>query len=154
MRLVPRRFGAIGTTLALLASVAVSLALFPGTANAMCDGSVERAAEFNPYGVPYVDEYAKAGTCNGNNYYDGYFRSLVTDWRASVWIQNNGVYEARYGSYSSLDWIEYDFRDNNSHSGLTFCIDNGYGFWICGWDSNAVAALEPKFDYSGLSTGF
>jgi hypothetical protein len=150
----PTRIGAISTVLMLLASIAVSLAIFPGTAQAICAGqNKETYDSLKISGAEWMNEYAVADTCNGNSYYQGYFRSTVLGWRASIHIQNNGVWESRYGVYDSTSFVYYWYTDNNSHSAITLCVDDGT-VWFCGWGDKADATFGVSHKYTSTNTGF
>jgi hypothetical protein len=64
----------------------------PGIASARCAGvGNEVRSTLVVNGVEYVAERPDAGTCNGNNTYNGHYAAKLPGWRASVWIQNNAT---------------------------------------------------------------
>lgn len=142
---------AITMTLGLLAATALSLVV-PGTAHANCSGASEFTGSLVVNGTVYVTENPVNGTCNGNGYYQSYFQSQFAGWRASQHEQNNGNWTGHYGGYNTTPTY-MDFRDNNSHSLITLCLDNGTT-WYCGWGSSYRVTSGFDHTYSGLNAGF
>jgi hypothetical protein len=139
--------------LGLLASVfAVQLAS-PGTALARCRGVNDPVpSTMNLNGSAVVSEYPNLGTCNNNNSYGFAYRSNVNNWRASVWIQNNGHWSGWYGGYNkTLNHGSYG--DTNSHSYMHFCLDNGRDYY-CGWGNNVQVSTRPTHTFYGVNQGF
>lgn len=128
------RLRVVSAALALLASTALSVAVLPGTAHANCSGGSEVNGDFVIGSTTWATESPVTGTCNGNSYYQTWFRSSYSGWRASVHISNDGKWEHHYGAYDT-DWIYFDFTDNNSHSLINICIDDSVD-WYCGWGTN------------------
>jgi hypothetical protein len=97
-----------------------------GVANAACDGvGNEALLQLFSGSQLLINERADAGTCNDNNLYGGSFRNETGNpqWRAVVWIQNNGVWTPHAGGYDTAAHT-YSFTDNNSHSDVQLCLDN------------------------------
>jgi hypothetical protein len=147
------------TVLGLLAPalfMAGSVAL-PGVAEARCVGSTSVTSTLNVFGSTYVSETPVAGTCNGNNLYQGTFYSHYQGWRATVWIQNGGLWKPYYGGYNNTTVYSYSFTDDNSHSLMSLCLDNRTVSW-CGWGNYSVynpnGTHDPYFTYSGVDYGF
>jgi hypothetical protein len=148
-----------------VAFVAVSAAT-PGIASAVCAGQgneVRGVLVVN--GVERAAERANSGTCNGNNGYNGRFAARLPGWRAWVLIQNGGIVTPhRGGGYNEVSY-DYSFSDDNSHSAISLCADNGSRV-VCGWDRNWIAADYPGGNVSptavipaslipaGLNSGF
>jgi len=147
------RARALSAVLGLLASVALSVVALPGTAHADCNGSTEVTGTLEMLGIIWADEAPVAGTCNGNSYYQTYFRADYPGWRASVHISNNGKWEHHYGAYDT-DWIYLDFTDNNSHSSINICINDVNNNWYCGWGTNVTYGFAWSATPNHTMTGF
>jgi hypothetical protein len=146
------RIRAITATLGLLASLALSVAAFPGAAHAVCSGATEYTNSLVVGGTTYVTENPVNGTCNSNDYYQTYFNSNFAGWRATVRIQNNGLWEDHYGGYdTNLYYLSYE--DNNSNSLMTLCLDNGIT-WYCGFGTSYTITNSIAHTYAGRNTGF
>jgi hypothetical protein len=146
------RMRAVAATVALLASVVLSLALSPGTAHANCSGATEVNGQLYVFGIVYATEEPVAGTCNSNSYYQTYMQSSYLTWRTSFHVQNNGVWAHYYGGYDTARYY-VDFTDNNSHSAVNLCIDNGTD-WYCGWGSQYTHDTKWTGYYTHLLTSF
>lgn len=103
-------------------------------------------------GTVYVTEVPVGGSCNGNNAYQGHFRSSYNGWRASVWIQNNGSWKGWFGARDT-NWHYYSYHDNNSNSFIHLCLDNGW-YYYCGWGSNWRGGSFVDHTYYGTNRGF
>ncbi|MDG6106424.1 hypothetical protein Daura_27310 [Dactylosporangium aurantiacum] len=145
------RVRALTATLGLLATTALALVV-PGTAHAGCVAGTEFTHSLTVNGTVYVTENPVNGTCNDNNYYQTYFTSQFAGWRASEHIQNDGEWESHYGGYDTNSYY-LSYTDNNSHSLITLCLDNG-SVWYCGWGSNYTYTSGFDHTYSGVNTGF
>lgn len=138
-------------TLALPAIFLAQTVVFPGVAEARCAGAGNRVTSTLEPGSVWVSEVPEVGTCNNNNTYQGVFRAHISGWRASVWIQNNGVWSGWVGGYDT-GWYAYSYHDDNSHSLIHLCMNSGSGTWWCGWGGNAVNTLSHAF--YGVNHGF
>ena len=148
------RARALGSALALLASVVLSVAVRPGTAHADCSGSTEVTGTLEILGTTWASELPVSGTCNGNSYYQTYFSSDFPGWRTSVHISNDGKWEHHYGAYD-MDWIFLDFTDTNSHSLINICIDDGAkDDWYCGWGTDVTYGHAWSATPNHTMTGF
>jgi hypothetical protein len=120
---------------------------------ARCNGYADRKnSTLDVNGSVYVQETPHQGTCDGNNTYTADLRSMFNGWRATVWIQNNGVWAFAATGYNTVP-ITYSYRDDNSHSEMHFCLDNGATF-ICGWGPSYVVGTGVSHRYTGISHGF
>jgi hypothetical protein len=146
------RMRAVTATLGLLASVVVSLALSPGTAHANCAGTTETTGSLYVFGVVYGSEQPVSGTCNSNSYYQTYIQSSYPTWRTSLHVQNDGKWVHYYGGYDTARYY-VDFTDNNSHSEINICVDNGTD-WYCGWDRKYTFDTKWTDYYTHIMTGF
>lgn len=147
-----RLVGTLVATTALMFSVqAVAV---PGVAGASCIGGSEFTFYLTVNSTNFVTESPVSGTCNGNDYYQGRFNSVSANWRPSVLIQNNGVWVHYWGGYSTISYL-YSFRDTNSNSLITLCMDNGATTY-CGWGVSYKSAAYPTFDHTfwGSHQGF
>jgi len=125
------------TAIASVAFAVVSVAA-PGIASARCAGQGnEVRSTLVVDGQEYVAESPDTGSCNGNNTYSAHFAAKVSGLRASVWIQNNGVWTPHYGSGYNMSGNNYSYTDNNSNSLMTLCVDDGIDA-ICGWGTDWV----------------
>jgi hypothetical protein len=137
--------------LAPLGFVALS-ATVPGVAAARCAGSTEIRSTLVVGGVEVVAEKPLSGTCNGNNTYQGEFAAKISGWRASVWIQNNGVWTPYRGGFD-VSGHPYKYADNNSNSYMSLCIDDG-AFAYCGWGTSWVYSAYYDHTFYGVNYGF
>jgi hypothetical protein len=129
----------------------VQSAILPGVAEARCAGVHNPiTSTLEPGGVTYVSETPDTGTCNNNNTYQAFFRSHFAGWRATVWIQNNNVWSGWGGNYNT-SWYYYSYGDNNSHSLIHLCLDNG-SQWYCGWGRSYAPFFTHA--YNGVNHGF
>jgi hypothetical protein len=102
----------------------------PGVASAACFGSGTSnetvISLFSNTGQLLVNERPNAGTCNNNDLYGGTFRNETgsSQWEAVVWIQNGGIWTPHSGGFNTAVH-SYSFSDNNSHSLIEVCADNG-----------------------------
>ncbi|MEV0130584.1 hypothetical protein AB0H83_19240 [Dactylosporangium sp. NPDC050688] len=87
----------------------------PPAPHAACVSGNEATHSLIVEGTVYVVEDPVNGTCNGNDYYQSNFRSLFPGWRASVHIQNNGLWTGHYGGYDTNTYF-LSYEDNNSNS--------------------------------------
>jgi hypothetical protein len=145
------RIQAISATIGLLASVGLSLVAFPGAAQARCNGGTELTNYFNtPVGS--VSENPVTGTCNGNNFYASDYGSTVNGWRASIHIQNNGLWSSWYGGYDTNSY-HMEYRDNNSNSLIHMCLDDAVTFY-CGQGNTYVISGGVTHTLAATNTGF
>lgn len=145
------RVRAITMTVGLLAAAALSL-VAPGTAHATCVAGTEYTHSLVVGGTIYVTSNPVNGTCNGNDYYQAYFNSAFAGWRASEHVQNNGLWESHYGGYDTNAYL-MAYRDNNSNSLITLCLDNG-NTWYCGFGTSYTITNGFSHQYAGVNTGF
>jgi hypothetical protein len=137
------------------AFVAVSVAT-PGIASARCAGvGNEIRSTLIVGGQEWVAERPDSGTCNGNNTYNGHFAAKIAGVRASVWIQNGGVWTAHLGSGYNMLNNNYSYSDNNSNSLMALCVDDGVTT-VCGWGTTWASDAYPFFTIpaSGVNSGF
>jgi len=143
--------GILAPTLFLLVSVAL-----PGVAEARCVGSTPVTSTLIVSGSTVVSETPASGTCNGNNEYGATFRSHTAGWRATVWIQNGGIWREFPGHYDTATY-SYSYVDDNSHSLMSLCLDH-VTVYICGWGTNYVITSLPQASvlnaYNGVNSGF
>ena len=145
----PKRLLAMAALMGLV--MPVLFVMLSGTAEARCAGvnhEVTSTLEVN--GTTFVLERPISGTCNNNNLYQGLFTSTRTGWRASVWIQNGGIWTGYLGGYDRQVY-SYAYRDDNSHSYMSLCLDNGSTYY-CGWGQNWVLGFSHA--YYGVNYGF
>jgi hypothetical protein len=149
------RAAAVVGLLAPLVFLAQAVTL-PSAAQARCAGVGVAVTSTLMFGSTLeVSETPASGTCNNNGTYQGSFRSHnPTGARASVWIQNGGVWTGYLGNYD-LNTYTYSFFDANSHSLMNICLDNGTTTW-CGWGSNVAVGGVPNYvhTYTGVVSGF
>ncbi|GAA3238810.1 hypothetical protein ACFO1B_10065 [Dactylosporangium siamense] len=147
------RVRAVTVTLGLLAAAAISLAT-PGAAHAVCSAGTELTNTLVVNGTVYVTENPVNGTCNGNDYYQTNYTSAFAGWRASVHVQNNGVWEGHYGGYDTNTYY-LDYTDNNSNSLITLCLNNAAETaWYCGFGSSYTYTSDFSHQYAGRNSGF
>jgi hypothetical protein len=137
--------------------MAVSVAL-PGVAQARCVGSTPVTSTLVVLGTTYVSETPVSGACNGNNLYHATARSFFAGWRASVWIQNGGLWTRHSGSFTTTAF-SYSYTDDNSHSLMVLCLDDGVSTSFCGWGIHSVVTVGGPpvgWDYTfyGVNSGF
>jgi hypothetical protein len=145
-------FAGVLTLLTLTAQAVV----LPSAAEARCNGAGSRiTSTLIIGGVTYVSETPVSGTCNSNGTYQATFRATQSGFRASVWIQNNGQWVGYFGQSYTTAAYSYSYRDANSRSLISLCIDNGVNTW-CGWGSNYAVSSYPTFNvfYNGVNHGF
>ena len=129
----------------------LSVIAIPEAAQARCVGQGGRTTStLVVSGLVYVTEVPREGTCNRNNHYSAQYRSEHSGWRASVWIQNGGSWSGYYGNYGT-GWQSYEYHDNNSHSYIHLCLDNGTIF-ICGWGHSFTNGFSHA--HYGENTGY
>jgi hypothetical protein len=90
-------------------------------------------------GVVSSNSGAIAGTCNENDTYRSEFRSRRAGFRASVLIQNNGLWTTHAGGFN-LAWTSMSYQDNNSNSLMVLCADDGT-WWYCGYLNEVSISL-------------
>jgi hypothetical protein len=143
------------TVLTPAAFVAISVAT-PGIASARCaDRGNEIRSNLVINGTEYVAERPDSGVCDGDNRYNGHFSAKVPGWRASVWIQNGGLWTAHVGSGYDMLNNHYSYIDDNSNSLMVLCVDNR-NITRCGWGTNWEQFPYPNFgvDFWGRNFGF
>lgn len=145
------RARAITATLGLLAAMTLTTVAFPAAAQARCNGGTELTNLFNtPVGS--VTENPSNGTCNGNDFYASDFNSSVNGWRASIHIQNNGLWSGWYGGYNTASY-HMEYRDTNSNSLIHMCLDDGVTFY-CGQGNTFTASGGVTHTFYATNTGF
>jgi len=146
---------AVIAALSLIGSMLVVQATMPGAAQARCKGDTQILSTLNINGVVAVSETPIDGTCNGNHYYQGMFRSHYSTWRASVWIENNG-WNGYYGPVGTA-WDIYNFDDGGSAipgtAAIHLCLDNG-STWYCGWGDDYNVGNAVNHNITGVNYGF
>jgi hypothetical protein len=159
------RVRAIIGTVVLLTSVVfvVQATTGAGVASARCAGvNNPTTSTLAPNGIIYVSETPATGTCNNNNIYAATFRSHFDGWRASVWIQNGGIWTPYFGGYNTVS-VNYRYTDDNSHSYMSLCLDNfaqngATGTYVyCGWGGTYDFRTDAYFDVTyayGVNYGF
>lgn len=148
-----KRLRAIVAVVALAASMILTQAAFSTAAQARCAGeTVEVTSLLRIAGTTYVTEVPVSGTCQGNNTYQSEFRSNVPGWRASVLIQNNGIWARSSGGYNTA-WAALSYADNNSNSLIVLCADDGTTYY-CGYLDTATISDTWTYNYSRLNHGF
>lgn len=142
--------------LCIFTSVAVMLVqfvCFDSTAEARCNGAGGRTTSTLVVdSTVYVTEVPVEGTCNGNDYYQASFRSNHSGWRASVWIYNDGTWKGYYGGFGT-NWHSYEYRDDNSHSYIHLCLDDGSRVF-CGWGNSWSFGNNISHANYGVNHGF
>ena len=108
---------------------------------------------FVPQAPAYATETPVTGTCNGNSYYQTDLQSSYQTWRTSFHVQNNGVWVHYYASGYDTKVYPMNFTDNNSHSEVNLCVDNGVD-WYCGWGTRYTHDSTWTPYYTHLMTGF
>jgi len=131
----------------------MALALSPGTAHANCSGSTEVTGELIIFGSTYATETPVTGTCNGNSYYQTELQSSYSTWRTSFHVQNNGFWVHYYAAGYDTNVYPMNFTDNNSHSEVNLCVDNGVD-WYCGWGTRYTHDSKWTSYYTHIMTGF
>lgn len=139
----------------------VQAAALPGIAHARCAGvNTPITSNFKVNGEPFAWDRPIAGTCNNNNYYQTEIKSDIPEWRVSLWIQNNGNWDVRWGN-PGTGWQGRSYSDNNSYSFIHLCLDDspqpGDTYTtICGWGNNYIESVYPYYrhDYYGVNHGF
>src|SRR5882757_6159587 len=103
------RAAAVVGVLAPLVFLAQAVTL-PSPAQARCAGVGTAVTSNLMFGSTVeVSETPAGGTCNNNGTYQGSFRSHnQTGARASVWIQNGGVWTGYFGNYD-LNTYTYSY---------------------------------------------
>jgi hypothetical protein len=145
------RTRAISAIIGLLAAFTLTMVAFPGAAQARCNGASELTNLFNaPAGS--VTENPVNGTCNGNDFYQSDFSSSANGWRASIHIQNNGLWSGWYGGYDTNTY-HMEYRDDNSNSLIHMCLDNGFTFY-CGQGNTYDTDVVVTHTYYAFNTGF
>lgn len=148
------RIRALGAALGTLAATVLSVVVLPGVAHANCSGSTEKNGTLEMLGLIWASEAPVSGTCNGNNYYQTWYRAEYPGWRVSVHISNDGRWEHHYGGYDT-NWYYLDFADNNSHSLINICIDDGAAdHWYCGWGDKVTTGNAFSETPNHTMTGF
>lgn len=123
-----------------------------GVAEARCGGQGHRiVSQLVIDSTAWVTETPNSGTCDGLGDYYATMRSSFSGWRASVWIQNGGVWTPHYGGFGTGTY-NYSYSDANSYSYMHLCLDNGAGTWYCGWGSSWANYLTHS--YYGVNSGF
>lgn len=141
-------------TLGLLASTLAAQVALSDTAQARCRNGNEVVSTMKVNGQTVVVEDPRNGTCDGNNRYRAKFRSNDPRYRASVWIQNNGVWKpVKYGGYDT-SWVGYEYKDNNSYSFIHFCLNSSPRNYYCGWGDNVLHRKRATHSYYGINSGF
>ena len=119
---------------------------------ARCAGNGNRAVtNLIVNGVTYVTEIPDS-TCNGNNQYSAQFLTPRSGWRASVFIQNDGVWVQYAGGYDT-QLHPYGYNDNNSSSLISLCADN-HSTWYCGWATSWNTSSAPNLSIFAENFGF
>ena len=145
------RTRAISATIGLLAAFTLTMVAFPSAAPARCNGASELTNLFiSPGGT--VTENPVNGTCNGNGFYQSDFSSSANGWRASIHIQNNGLWSGWYGGYDTNSY-HMEYRDNNSNSLIHMCLDNGFTFY-CGQGFSFNQDTRVTHTIYASNTGF
>ena len=104
-------------------------------------------------GSAAVTEEPTAGTCNNDDDDSATFTAGGAGWRASVWIQNGGVWTPYYGTYGG-GWFSYSYsHPAGSYSYMTLCRDDG-GTWQCGWGNSFVTSGGFNGTYYGINQGY
>jgi hypothetical protein len=145
------RTRAISATIGLLAAFTLTMVAFPGAAQARCNGASELTNLFITSDGT-VTENPVNGTCNGNDFYASDYSSDTNGWRASIHIQNNGLWSSWYGGYDTNTY-HLEYRDNNSNSLIHMCLDNGFTFH-CGQGTTYVTDTVVTHTISASNTGF
>jgi hypothetical protein len=148
------RFRAIVAVAGLAASMFATQLSFSPAAQARCAGAAnEVVSKLIVANVTYVTETPTAGTCNGSDYYSSDFRSLVAGWRASIRIQNNGLWTTHYGAYNTIP-VHMSYEDDNSNSLIVLCADDGRGTWMCGYHDEVTISNAPTANFWRNNYGF
>lgn len=140
----------IALALLVCLGVAQSVVLAP-VARAYCDQGHQFSGYLTIGGQHWVRERSVIKTCNGNNHYQGQFWSVDPKYRASVWIQNNGVWTAHLAPGPGTMVVDYSFTDTNSQSHIHLCIDDTKGSSWCGWGPHWV--YRTGYGYSHFHYG-
>ena len=150
-----RRWFAAGLLISTFSVVQVTIGSAP--AQARCAGVnqlVYSTLNAGLNGSAAVTEETTAGTCNGDYYYSATFTAgSAGGWRASVWIQNGGVWTGYFGTYSG-GWYPFHYsHPAGSYSYMTLCRDDG-GTWQCGWGNSFRTGVGFDGTYYGVNQGY
>jgi hypothetical protein len=147
-----RRLRAIVAIVALAASAAMGMVLFPGAAHASCvaPGMAGWRTSLTADGVVAFD-MAVSGTCNANTTYRTVLSSSSTDWRPSIWFLENGIWLVFLGDKTRPVEIEYD--DTDTASWFHLCLDDGTT-WRCGVGGSFTQSVGPTHFIHGSSAGY
>jgi hypothetical protein len=152
------RSALVVVTALVSATFLVQSAAGTGVAWARCAGAGhEVVSNLVLNGELLINERPNSGTCNGNNLYGATFRNETGDpsWRATVWIQNNGVWTPHSGGFDTAAH-SYSYSDNNSSSLMSLCLDDGV-VALSGWGANVIENDNDTciVDFAtGTNTGF
>jgi len=145
---------------AVLAVAGMAAAMFatqvamPGVAQARCiDTNQPETLKLIVDDVTLAQEVPRTNTCQGNRTYTTDFKSLDSDYQASLWWQDDGHWYGVTGGFNT-DTVKVEIYDENAHTLIHLCVTDRDGDWKCGVGETYVGDDNVNHLVSVVNDGF